>query len=27
MEQFLVSQKVIPPVDNLSQAYTNASLS
>jgi NitT/TauT family transport system substrate-binding protein len=26
-EQFLVSQKVIPPVDNLSQAYTNASLS
>ncbi len=27
MEQFLVSQKVIPPVDNLSRAYTNASLS
>src|SRR6266849_7244649 len=27
MEQFLVSQKVIPPVDNLSQAYSNASLS
>jgi NitT/TauT family transport system substrate-binding protein len=27
MEQFLVSQKVIPPVDNLSQAYTNSSLS
>jgi NitT/TauT family transport system substrate-binding protein len=27
MEQFLVSQKVIPPVDNLSQAYTNESLS
>jgi NitT/TauT family transport system substrate-binding protein len=27
MEQFLVSQNVIPPVQNLSQAYSNASLS
>ncbi len=27
MEQFLVSQNVIPPVQNISQAYTNASLS
>jgi len=26
-EQFLVAQKIIPPVQNLSQAYTNASLS
>jgi len=23
MEQFLVAQKIIPPVQNLSQAYTN----
>lgn len=26
MEQFLVAQKIIPPVQNLSQAYTNASV-
>jgi len=27
MEQFLVSQKIIPPVQDISQAYTNANVS
>jgi hypothetical protein len=27
MEQFLVAQKIIPPMSNLAQAYTNTTVS